>query len=264
MSLLSAYLFLNYYVTLFFFGAFGLGLNLFGLCTGWLPATESTERFHRRLIRGHFALFVWWLGFGRLCRVHYHGLERIPSGGAVLVANHPGLMDITYLLARVPEAVCIFKPAIRRNPVLGAAARRAGYLASDGGSDLVRDAGAKVAAGHILVVFPEGTRTPPGESLLPLKPGFVLIARRADRPIQLIRISWNSNILVKGRAWWKLPQLPARVNVSVGPALRVPPEADATRFAAEIEAWYRAQPPVADAAGHAAPFSPARPLSAAS
>ena len=60
------------------------------------------------------------------------GLKSCHHGGLVLAANHPALIDITCLLARVPEAVCIFKPAIRRNPVLGAAARRAGYLASDG------------------------------------------------------------------------------------------------------------------------------------
>ena len=57
-------------------------------------------------------------------------------------------------MARVPEAVCIFKPAIRRNPVLGAAARRAGYLGSDGGHELVRAAAVKVAAGCTLIARP--------------------------------------------------------------------------------------------------------------
>jgi 1-acyl-sn-glycerol-3-phosphate acyltransferase len=184
--------------------------------------------------------------------VRYRGFERLPRGGLVLAANHPALIDITCLLARVPEAVCIFKPAIRRNPVLGAAARRAGYLASDGGHELVRLTAAKVAAGHTLVVFPEGTRTPPGEGLLPFKPGFVLIARRAQVPIQLVRITTTSDVLTKGCAWWRLPRFPARIEVTAGPLLPTDTAASTTELAADIEAWFRL-PPTGDTACAPAP-----------
>ena len=243
----SVYTFLGYYFTLGMFGACGLMLSFVSLLAGGLPATERTERFFQRVIHRHFALFVWWTSFARLFHVRYHGLDRLPRGrgGLVLVANHPGLTDITSLLARVPEAVCFFKPAIRRNPVLGAAARRAGYLASDGGPDVIRRAAAKIAAGHIVIIFPEGTRTPPGTALLPFRPGFVLMARRAGVPIQLIRIVCSRPVLAKGRAWWKLPPLPAHVDVTVGPLLSVAPQADTAAAAAEIETWFRATPEMA-------------------
>src|SRR5690606_31576889 len=154
-----------------------------------------TERFFQRLIHRHLALFHWWCAAGRLVYVRYHGFDQPVREGTVLVVNHPALIDITCLLARIPEAVCIFKPAIRRNPVLGAAARRAGYISSEGGHEVVRQAVDKVVAGSTLIIFPEGTRTPPGETLLPFKPGFVLIARRAGRPIQLVYITTDSDVL---------------------------------------------------------------------
>jgi 1-acyl-sn-glycerol-3-phosphate acyltransferase len=242
MFLLFVYHLLAYYLSLFFFGAFGLGLSLVSLLAGVLPATPRTERLFQRLIHRNFALFHWWCRFARLVYVRYRGFERIPRGGLVLAANHPALIDITCLLARVPEAVCIFKPAIRRNPVLGAAARRAGYLASDGGHDLLRRAADKVAAGHTLVVFPEGTRTPPGESLSPLKPGFVIIARRARAPIQLVRITTDSDVLVKGRAWWRLPRFPAHVVLTAGPLVATDTAAGPAEVAAEIEEWFRSPP----------------------
>jgi len=253
MSLQPAYQLFGYYLTLFFFGAFGLALNLFCLLLFWLPTTPRTERFFQRLIHRHLALFIWWMGFARLLHVRYHGFERLAKGGQVLAANHPGLMDATYLLARLPEAECIFKPAIRRNPVLGAAARSAGYLASDGGPDLVREASDKLTAGNLLLVFPEGTRTPPGETLQPLKPGFVLMARRAQVPIQLVRIAWDSNVLVKDRAWWKLPKLPGHVDVTVGPRVFVENSADAAAVTAAIEAWFRSPSPTGDSACLAVP-----------
>lgn len=239
MFLRSAYQLLAYYFTLLGFGAFGLSLSVFSLLAGALPVSERSERFFQRVIHRLFALFHWWCEFAGLVYVRYRGFDSLPRGGLVLAANHPALIDITCLLARVPEAVCIFKPGIRRNPVLGAAARRAGYLASDGGHELVRRAAAKVAAGHTLVIFPEGTRTPPGETLLPLKPGFALIARRAHVPIQLVRITTDSDVLTKGRAWWRLPKFPARIEISAGPLIATDSAASTAELTAEIENWFR-------------------------
>lgn len=241
----AVYTFVGYYFTLAMFGVVGLALCFVSMLAGLLPASEGIERFFQRLIHRSFALFIWWTTFARLFKVCYHGLDRLRrgQGGLVLVANHPGLTDITCLLARLPEAVCIFKSAIRRNPVLGAAARRAGYLAGDGGHDLLRHAADKVAAGHTLIVFPEGTRTPPGTDLLPLKPGFILIARRGGVPIQLVHVACTRPVLAKGRAIWKMPPLPARADITVGPCLDVPPDADTGALIVQIEAWFRAPTP---------------------
>ena len=247
MSPRSIYHLLAYYLTLVIFAVGGLALSLFSFLTGWLPATERTERFFQRLIHRHFVFFHWWCEFARLVYVRYRGFETLPRGGLVMVANHPALIDITCLLARVPEAVCIFKPSIRRNPVLGAAARRAGYVGSDGGHELVRHASEKVAGGHTLIVFPEGTRTPPGELLLPFKPGFVLIARRGGAPIQLVRITTDSDVLTKGRDWWRLPKFPAHIELVVGPLLATDTAASTAELAASAEAWFRVSP-VRDAA----------------
>jgi len=263
MTLRAVYTFFGYYFTLLMFGLFGLAQSFVSLVAGVLPASPATEWFFQRMVHRNFALFIWWTTFAQLFDVHYHGIERIPKGrrGLVLAANHPSLTDITCLLARLPEAICIFKPAIRRNPVLGAGARRAGYLASDGGLDVLRRAADKVAAGHTLIVFPEGTRTPPGTSLLPLKPGFVLIARRAGVAIQLVRITCSRPVLAKGRAWWKMPPLPAHADIEVGPLIEVPSTAKTGDILATIDAWFRTPAKASVAACATAPgplFSPIR------
>lgn len=248
--LLTAYYRLAYYTACLLFGGFGAGLTVFCCLAAWLPATPRTERFFQWLIHRHFALFVWWITFTRVCCIHYHGWEHFRPGppGLVMVANHPTLVDATLILARVRAAICIFKPAIRRNPVLGAAARRAGYLANDGGPDLVRQASASIAGGSTLIVFPEGTRTR-GDTVNAFRPGFVLMARRSGAPIQAVWIESDSNILRKSQPMWRAPQLPANIHVHLGPAFSVPPEANAAELAAEIEAWFRAQG-VAHAGAH--------------
>lgn len=228
-----------YYLTVVMFGVCGFALSMFGLLAGAWPASPRVERFFQRLIHSHFRFFLWWGEVSRLFLVRFHGFPRETRGALVVAANHPSLVDITCLLAKAPEAVCIFKPAIRRNPVLGAAARRAGYIASDGGHDSLREAAAVVARGNTLIVFPEGTRTPVGETLLPLKAGFVLIARRAGVPIRLVRIVSDTNVLAKGRAKWKPPRLPVCVDLTFGPLVSTDNALTPAELAARIEEWFR-------------------------
>lgn len=243
----TAYMAVGYYLTLAGFGAAGLALNLGCLLAGVGPARPRRARFFQRVIHRHFAIFAWWIDAARLVRVRLPAaVPAVRQGpGLVLVANHPSLIDITLVLARVPEARCIFKPAVRRNPVLGAAARRAGYLASDGGPDLVRQAAELIAAGEHLVVFPEGTRTPAGSAVGPFKPGFVLMARRAGAALQLLRITSHQPLMTREIPWWRPPHPESAMRIELGPRLFLAPEADTAAAAAEIEAWYRATPEAA-------------------
>ncbi|WP_438479905.1 lysophospholipid acyltransferase family protein [Oleiharenicola lentus] len=230
---------LGYYLTLVFFGTFGLAIGLIGVLTVWVPGSARMESFFQNLIRLNFSLFLWWVDFAHLWHVRFRGLENVPAGGVVVIANHPNLTDACYLLARLRRAVCVFKPGIRRNPVLAVAAWRAGYLASDGGPDLVRAAAEKAAAGHALILFPEGTRTPPGQPTAEMKPGFVLIARAARVPIQLVRITSDSTLLAKGVPWWHCAGLPGHIEVSAGPLIAAPAHGSTAEVMRQIEAWYR-------------------------
>jgi len=133
--------------------------------------------------------------------------------------------------------MCIYKPDVGHNPLFGATARCAGYLPSNRGYHLLRTAATKLAAGYNLLVFPEGTRSR-GHDVNPLKPGFVAMAREARVPIQLVRISCDSELLTKARPWWRVPHLPATVTLTLGPCLP-PPSADTGAIVKEIEAWFR-------------------------
>jgi 1-acyl-sn-glycerol-3-phosphate acyltransferase len=232
-----------YYGTLLLFALWSGAVSAWGAMLAWLPASRRSERRFQFLIHRQFGHFLRWLALVRAVTVEYRGWERIPAGPAVVVANHPGLLDVGFVLARVPAGICIFKGAIRHNLLFSAAARRAGYLANDGALDLVRGATEKLAGGATLVVFPEGTRTPPGGAIGPFRPGFAAIARRAGVPVQLIRVSCDGELLGKRRAWWKLPQLPVRIVVQAGPRLNPGAAASTAALVAEVEAWFRDSTP---------------------
>jgi 1-acyl-sn-glycerol-3-phosphate acyltransferase len=198
------------------FGSVSLVLNFVCAILLVLPGRQRHGPAARETIRRLFGAWCAWLHATRLIYVTWTGFtpERF-AGPAVYIANHPGLLDATFILARLPDTICIFKPAVMHNPVLGPAAILAGYASGDAGVDLIRDVAGRVADGRSLLVFPEGTRTVAQETLNPLKPGFALIATRAQVPVRLLVVRAPRDLLPKGRPWWRVPTLPAQVEITL-------------------------------------------------
>ncbi|MEO6875389.1 MAG: lysophospholipid acyltransferase family protein, partial [Opitutaceae bacterium] len=112
------------------------------------------------------------------------------------------------------DTICIFKPAVMRNPTMGPAALMAGYASGAAGVDVIRDVAERVVAGRSLLIFPEGTRTLAGVDLNPLKSGFALIAARAHVPVRLLVIRAPRDLAPKGAPWWRIPNFPSQVKIS--------------------------------------------------
>jgi 1-acyl-sn-glycerol-3-phosphate acyltransferase len=187
----------------------------------------------RGAIRRLFVAWCAWLHATRLMYVRTHGFTpEALRGAAVYVANHPGLLDATFILSRLPDAICIFKPALIRNPAIGPAALMAGYASGDTGVDLIRDVAARVAGGRSLLIFPEGTRTAVGATLNPFRPGFALIASRARVPVRLIAIRAPRDLLPKGWPWWRMPHYPATIDIALLGELVVGPDESAAELTA--------------------------------
>ena len=206
-----------YFISWAVFGAVGLLLNLGCIVLMILPDRGSRGPRVRATIRRLFEAWLAWLHATRILTVEWRGFEGgPPPPGTVYIANHPTLIDATVILARLPDAVCIFKPSLMRNPAIGPAAVMAGYVRGDAGLDLIKAAAAKVAAGQSLLVFPEGTRTAAHARVGPMKPGFALIADRAKAPVRLMIIRSTPGLCARGRPWWHAPTvLPGRMEVSL-------------------------------------------------
>ena len=87
------------------------------------------------------------------------GGERLQRDGLLVLANHPTLIDVVCLISLLPNADCVVKRAVARNPFMRGPVRAAGYISNDDGAGLVDDCVAAVHAGGTLVIFPEGTRS---------------------------------------------------------------------------------------------------------
>ena len=59
-----------------------------------------------------------------------------------------------------------------------------------------------------------------------------------------MRIITDSDVLTKGRAWWRLPKFPAHIAITLGPRIAIDNSKDTKAWTAEIETWFRSPSPV--------------------
>jgi 1-acyl-sn-glycerol-3-phosphate acyltransferase len=162
----------------------------------------------RRYVKGWARLMLWLLRV--ICGIHVRvtGQEHLPEGPAVIAAKHQSAFDTVIWLALLPDPVYVLKKELLRIPVWGTLARRYGAVAVDraGGATalkrMVREAGAAVNEGSQIIIFPEGTRTSPGQRV-PYLPGVVALAVAVGQPI--IPVATDSGVFWGRRAFAKRP-----------------------------------------------------------
>lgn len=178
-------------------------------------------------------------------RLEVTGLEHIPPQGAIVAAKHQSAFDTVVWLVLLPAPVYVLKKELLSIPVWGLLARRCGHVAVDrkGGASalkaMVRGAQAALGAGRPVVIFPEGTRTAPGERV-PYQPGVAALALATGAP--LVPVATDSGLTWGRRAFHKrpgcihvsvLPPLPAGLpRAALMPALQEAIEAESDRLAA--------------------------------
>ncbi|MEK6720924.1 MAG: lysophospholipid acyltransferase family protein [Chloroflexota bacterium] len=210
-------------------------------------------------IAGHVTLLIHLLALvarvlaRSITRVRIEGdLDAIPREGAVLVAaNHASNADPVVIGAFLTQALdrrvnWLGKKELFDVPVLGWLARNSGIHPVDrGAADLEAFKMARriLDAGHLLAVFPEGTRSSTGK-LQPAKDGIALLALRTGAPIVPIGIVDADLVWPKGR---RLPRPGGRITVRIGTPFHLEtPDATVDRRAAKTLATDRIMRAIAE------------------
>jgi len=125
------------------------------------------------------------------------GLDRLPPPPFVIAAKHQSVWDVLALLDLFPDAAFVIKNELRHLPLFGWLAARSGHIAVD------RRAGARaltamVAAarretqlGRPIILFPQGTRTRPGETR-PYQVGVAAVY--AELALPVVPVALNSGL----------------------------------------------------------------------
>lgn len=192
----------------------------------------------------HYYIFHYFVIYLRVTGLVYADLKDLERLGQIrtpiiVAPNHASLWDAVFIIAKLPQAICVMKKSILRNPFLGGGSRLSGYISNGSITRMIRDAAESLKKGGQLLLFPEGTRTHPNERWInPLKGGCALIAQRAQVPVYPVFIRSSSRILQKGWPLWKRPAFPIHISISVGePVMPVTGES-ASDFTGRLQQIY--------------------------
>lgn len=157
---------------------------------------------------------LWARGINRLLRaiagihVRIEGLEQIPAGPVIIAAKHQSLWDTTIIFHLFGTPAVVMKQELLKIPIYGALCRGQGMIVVDreGGAKALKkmlaDARAAAAEGRRIVIFPQGTRTRPGEPA-PYQPGVAALYR--DLKLPVVPAVVNSGCFWPKRGWRRPP-----------------------------------------------------------
>lgn len=135
-------------------------------------------------------------------RVRVLGVERIPPGVCLFVANHTSSADAPAVVGAIPRRIAlILKESLFKFPIVGQAFSSAHFVpvnrnVHDSAVASVEKATEILRAGQSFLIYPEGTRSPDGR-LQRFKKGAVVMAINAGVPIVPMICSGAHRIMEK-------------------------------------------------------------------
>lgn len=137
----------------------------------------------------------------RALRAVVTGVEHLPrSGGVLLAANHTSNLDNYLLSAVMPRPVSYLGKQELAGGLFGAFNVAMGMVpVARGRADpaVIQRVAAVLGAGHVVALFPEGTRTPTGE-LFRFRSGLARIAYAAAAPVVPVGIRGTATVWPRG------------------------------------------------------------------
>lgn len=178
----------------------------------------------------------------RMCGLRYvvEGMENLPRENSVVLLKHSSAYETIAQWVLFPRQTCVLKKEILWTPFLGWAVagvkpiainRQAGRQAVE---QVIQQGRERLGQGLWVMIFPEGTRMPAGETRKYGVSG-ALLAIEAGK--LLVPVAHNAGDYWPRRGWLKRPgTVTFRIGKPVDPAGREPREVNA-----EIQQWIEAE-----------------------
>jgi len=136
------------------------------------------------------------------------GQERLPTSPAIFAIKHQSAWDTITAHLLVKDPAIALKHELTKIPVFGRCLLHAGMIKLDRGAgtqalrSLIEGGREAVARGSPILIFPEGTRTPPGEKGR-YHPGVAALYKQLGLPV--VPVALNSGLYWGRRSFGKRP-----------------------------------------------------------
>ena len=203
------------------FSVFGLGALVITLTA--FPAIHLLSFDHRRPHRGcQYVVHLSFRAFIRMMKTlgvltyEFRDIENLShESGHLIIANHPTLLDVVFIISLLPVTQCVVKKSAWSNPFLAGVMWATGYIQNDDPMVLIEDCVRSLEEGSNLVIFPEATRSVPGQKMR-LKRGAASVIAASRTLFTPLIMTCEPSTLTKGKKWFEIPSQKAHFRISVG------------------------------------------------
>lgn len=186
-------------------------------CLIWSPLPL---RWRYRLTIGWPRLAVWGARVILGMRWEVKGWDNLPDGPGIILSKHQSAWETCFFISHMPREVCfVYKKELHRVPFFGWSLALLDMIpidrakGRDSFEQIVQLGQKRIDEGRWPLLFPEGTRIPPGMAGR-YKQGGARLAVRTGTPV--IPIAHNAGECWPRKAFIKRPGL---VTVSIGPPI---------------------------------------------
>jgi 1-acyl-sn-glycerol-3-phosphate acyltransferase len=225
---LTAYCFLQFAVQVLWLGKWQMPRVINKGKGGPDARRDALYIAHRHVV--HYLATLDFLG---LVEFRFEGMPH--DQPCIMVANHPSLLDFIVLLQDLPNAVCLYKSQSLDNPVLSPFIQVGGYIEGMDGTAsaskrIISTCCERLAAGHHVVVFPEGTRSESASTMHKFRATTFHAAVNCQAPVQPVVIFCQPLFLGKNQSWIDFSRHRNIMTIRYLPVVRVEdlPEAEQT------------------------------------
>ncbi|MEI6897971.1 MAG: lysophospholipid acyltransferase family protein [Psychromonas sp.] len=189
------------------FGIGGLALTfiVFPLLTFSCKNKARRELKVQKTIQISFFLFCETMRISGAIDYQIIGADKLKKDrNCLVIANHPSLIDYVLITSRLKQCDCLVKETIWNNPFMRGVVTSAGYIPNKDPEKLLINCEERLSKGHVLLVFPEGTRTTAGLSSK-LQRGAAQIALKTASDLRVVHITVDPLFLTKQSKWYQVP-----------------------------------------------------------
>ncbi len=196
----------------FCFACFGIGgcllsLLVFPAQRVFIRDPQCRKNQARHTVHVSFRIFIGLMRRLGIFTFDFSAATKLNAAqGQIIIANHPSLIDVVALIAMTPNADCVVKAQLFRNPFMRGVIRSTGYISNADPDKLLDDCAESLKKGHNLIIFPEGTRTTPGQALR-FQRGAANIALRAKTGYLALYVQCIPSTLTKQEQWYQVPAI---------------------------------------------------------
>jgi 1-acyl-sn-glycerol-3-phosphate acyltransferase len=194
-------------------------VNLVGLLVVALVTLALPRRSVLKMAQFWGRVSVWLLRVVCGTKVEFRGLENLAPGALIVASKHQSTWETFALLRLFDDFTFIVKRELMWIPIFGWCMWKGGMVPVDRGAgsqaltDMTTRAKKEIRSGRQLIIFPEGTRRPPGAEP---RYKFGVAHLYAEVGVPCVPVALNSGLFWPRRA---LQRLPGTIIVEFLPAI---------------------------------------------